>query len=1327
MKAFPVWLITSALLVVPATGARAQESTPTPAPSVGGTQAATPSSELQPEPPASSSPPSPEVAPSTSAPAVTREPSVAPSAVATPQPPRGNPSGNDHQRVAAAETHSNPETLSRLANDGNDYVRLAVANNPNATTEQLQRLAQDGNYWVAKAALESLQRQQQAPVQPQPQPAATASAPASSPSPVPPAAPSRGPTPSATAAVRPAGNPTGNDRQRVMAAETYSNTKVLTSLAKDGNDYVRLAVAGNPNTSVADLNKLAQDGNVFVAAAAQATLSNLQTPNTVATVQPQREPSPLASPPSAIVGRPSPSPSTSRTPSSASLPVPARSPSPSSAPTSETSARPTIDPARLGSDRQRVELAEGNASTQVLTVLAQDGNDYVRLAVAENEKTSVSDLQRLTQDGNSYVAAAAKETLAQVLSAKSPTVERVVPSQGTQAPSALSAVAAQTLVRPELERAQVASTSLNSSLLAELASDSSELVRLNAAGNAATPVAQLLELVRDENAVVAMAAQATLIGTSKELSSGASSANPEVLTVIQPIPAIKTGNPNGSDAQRVDAAKTWTSAETLEVLSTDRNDFVRLAVAANSKTSTQTLEAMLEDSNVFVAETASIALSNRAEESGTGTSPEAQVAARSVPEFVMLVPLVGAIFSWLQPGTLADGSSEERLEQAQPSTSVDDLNRMAMDPDTAVRRAVVDNPQASLSALVALSVDADPQISSAALSRLAGDAPLPAEVESSGPVEAVVSFLAGIFGSDQDAQDADTTSTAPPVFDLPSQARVGLAASLSASPGAQALIAALAEDDDADVRSAIAKNPFTPTPLLKDLATDSSPEIAHLAAWRAFLNTYPDAEMVLDSRSVLAAPIGGIFEGIPELMQDRVTLGNTTHVGSAVLAQLSLDSEPAVRQAVAGNPHTSIETLHRLVADKDAEVALAAHQSLANRTATDASARDWLVRASGYMDDYATANPWKASLDEHAARVVDKRNQLASWGTLVARTHNAVEMLRLERTEESTGGTAALALDLIGNVNGGSIRQERNLPGNIKDPNDNRLKTRGDLSPPELQQARGSRVSDPYLTTESLTPNLCRINGGAIQGNGFGSCVLESTMSHPLTGQTLGTFLSTVQVGAPTSAVSFTMVDYIESLKSLQPNRREWSTGASAKPSVELWTEEDVSDVLNQANLSQRCFNLIPKENQCLVENASLADAATAALARSELQRIHQDALLEPDDFTALSDYVVALDRMNLVGDDMRDHVSAWKKPASSWTQRVTIDLPKPPEGLSVSTQVVGGQQGCRVQGTSIETSIAPNSRQSNTCLVRVTISGEALAGESMSVLKVVRPGVAYA
>jgi hypothetical protein len=48
----------------------------------------------------------------------------------------------------AGNPNTPPETLDRLANDKNYWVRRYVARNPNTPPETLARLATDKDYWV---------------------------------------------------------------------------------------------------------------------------------------------------------------------------------------------------------------------------------------------------------------------------------------------------------------------------------------------------------------------------------------------------------------------------------------------------------------------------------------------------------------------------------------------------------------------------------------------------------------------------------------------------------------------------------------------------------------------------------------------------------------------------------------------------------------------------------------------------------------------------------------------------------------------------------------------------------------------------------------------------------------------------------------------------------------------------------------------------------------------------------------------------------------------------------------------------------------------------
>lgn len=55
---------------------------------------------------------------------------------------------------------------------------------------------------------------------------------------------------------------------------------------------------------------------------------------------------------------------------------------------------------------EKINLAKNNASPEILEKLAEDKNDDVRWAVAENTKTPVDILRKLAEDKNDYVKSA---------------------------------------------------------------------------------------------------------------------------------------------------------------------------------------------------------------------------------------------------------------------------------------------------------------------------------------------------------------------------------------------------------------------------------------------------------------------------------------------------------------------------------------------------------------------------------------------------------------------------------------------------------------------------------------------------------------------------------------------------------------------------------------------------------------------------------------------------------------------------------------------------------------------------------------------------------
>ena len=190
------------------------------------------------------------------------------------------------------------------------------------------------------------------------------------------------------------------------------------------------------------------------------------------------------------------------------------------------------------------------------------------------------------------------------------------------------------------------------------------------------------------------------------------------------------------------------------------------------------------------------------------------------------------------------------------------------------------------------------------------------------------------------------------------------------------VLAALATDEDADVRWVVALRSSTPAELLNDLASDKNKYVRRAVA----LNLSTPAEL------------------LNKLASDKdvdVLLGVALNprTSAEVLAVLATDEDAGVRWGVAKNPSAPAEALNMLAADKDADVRLAAfeHKSFPKQLPTNkdlakalrllADMTERFVDAMSDSYDYGGGNTWISRDDSgqkyvHAARAFLAKHEI---------------------------------------------------------------------------------------------------------------------------------------------------------------------------------------------------------------------------------------------------------------------------------------------------------------------------------------------------------------
>lgn len=144
-----------------------------------------------------------------------------------------------------------------------------------------------------------------------------------------------------------------------------------------------------------------------------------------------------------------------------------------------------------------------------------------------------------------------------------------------------------------------------------------------------------------------------------------------------------------------------------------------------------------------------------------------------------------------------------------------------------------------------------------------------------------------------------------------------------------AVLEALANDDDKDVRMGVAMNPNTPTATLEMLSKDESWEVRMGAAGNP--NTPATALEALakdgyeDVRWKVAENQNTPTTALETLAKDqypdvRMAVAFNENTSTATLEMLSKDKSWEVRMEVARNPNTSVATLKLLAQDEDSDV-----------------------------------------------------------------------------------------------------------------------------------------------------------------------------------------------------------------------------------------------------------------------------------------------------------------------------------------------------------------------------------------------------------------------
>lgn len=474
--------------------------------------------------------------------------------------------------------------------------------------------------------------------------------------------------------------------------------------------------------------------------------------------------------------------------------------------------------------------------------------------------------------------------------------------------------------------------------LAVLASDSDRDVRQAVAANLATPPEVLERLVGDENEEVR-----TLAAANPNVPAGVLELLARAEAQDAALPPQELGRMASFSewARRIAASHPNAPQETLERCQADSDWHTRLAVARNPKASPEILSALATDSDPDVRQAV-------ARHPNTPQDFLERLSSDDQPDVRAQVLQNPALPPFLIAKLAADDHWKVRQAvAASPLTPPEWLTHLAQDSDRDVRQAVADNPQVPEEAL-------EPLFSGwfAGLGAEMSLLELYRQAKNLAP-ELSPLLLGKLAEGNEWARRLAARHPATQAPDLARLARdedwrVRLA--VAENPQAQgALLEALAQDTDADVRKAVARHPGLGGQGLKMLAKDENLEVRLLVA--AHPQTPAQTLYVLagdDDESVRQAARGnpatssecleryGLAEALnPQLspgflealaqrgLYARALAAQNPALPTPRLRLLVQDSEWKVRQAAALNPALDGESLGRLAHDSDRDVRLA--------------------------------------------------------------------------------------------------------------------------------------------------------------------------------------------------------------------------------------------------------------------------------------------------------------------------------------------------------------------------------------------------------------------
>jgi hypothetical protein len=333
------------------------------------------------------------------------------------------------------------------------------------------------------------------------------------------------------------------------------------------------------------------------------------------------------------------------------------------------------------------------------------------------------------------------------------------------------------------------------------------------------------------------------------------------------------------------ANSTATPKAMLELLATDSNEWVRVAVSRNPTTPPPALDVLAKDSNEVIR--CDVALNRSAPESALerlakDTDERIRAAVASNPTTPMSVLVAFA----------EDASVRVRRDvSGNRSTPTSVLECLASDAESGVRAAVARNPTTPSPTLASLAKDLIEEVRESVAGNTSTSA-LALECLANDSAKGVRDCVAK-------NSSAPVSTRASLVSNLSDRARARVAEDQSTPT---ALLEALAKDSDVSVRAGLARNPSTATSVLDSFAKDSSEWV-------------------------------------------RVNVAANPSTPASVLEALADNPDHSVRIAVAGNPAVPASALERLAKSSDVELlrSIAANTS-STKEFRDRYAEGWAMR-----------------------------------------------------------------------------------------------------------------------------------------------------------------------------------------------------------------------------------------------------------------------------------------------------------------------------------------------------------------------------------------------